>query len=109
MARTVLAILLLAPISGAAIGDEPPRPASGRLTDAARSFIDKQRGQLDRGAEARQARAASFQSSLKEPRPIVLPDDKAVVAGANHATLVARRQPKANPKEVAVLKGLSAT
>ena len=97
-----------------AFAEESPRPPaysaskpSSGPSSVAKSIIDQNRSQTAKNAEASQQRTSGTNAVVNGVRnDNVIPGDKGIVVGPNHKELIAKRQPKGDPKEEAVMNGL---
>lgn len=84
-------------------------PPPGGVADTARSFIDRQNGNLSKSIETNENRANGFSSVISGIQNSAAPTDRDMAFGPNHKEMTARRAPAVNPKEEAVMSALSST
>jgi hypothetical protein len=83
-------------------------PAGG-VTDTAKSFFDKQKGNVAKSNEASNSRAAGFTGTVSGIQDSSVPTDRDIAFSPNHKEIAARRAPAVNPKEDAVMSALSSS
>ena len=88
----------------------PPTFAGGKSTpgpsSVAQSIIDQNKLQTSKSAEIGQQRNKGINSVVNGVQEGVIPGDRGVVVSPNHKDLMAKRQPKGDAKEEAVMTGL---
>ena len=88
----------------------PPTFSGGKSTpgpsNVAKGIIDQNKSQSTKSAEANQQRTGGFNAVVNGAQNNVIPGDKDVALSPNHKDLIAKRQPKIDAKEEAVMTGL---